>query len=157
MNKIYLDIGGGEAPKEGFLNVDPFHEKADVKAFAQDLPYKENEVDEIYSSHLLEHLGKWEILPTLKEWLRVLKPSGSLTLRVPDLEWCCRQWLENQDTGWNMDIIFGHQNDKGEFHKTGFTWQILKNYLTDSGFIIDKFEEIMTHSQKTLSFECHKP
>jgi len=156
MSGIFLDIGGGEVPKEGFINVDAYYPKAEVKAFADKLPYDDEIVDEIYSSHMLEHCGKYEIPKILSEWFRVLKHGGKLILPVPDLEWCCRYWLEHQSTEWEMDIIFGHQNSPGEFHKTGFNKDIGFNYLINAGFKVEKIEELSTHSQKTLSFECKK-
>jgi len=55
-----------------------------------------------------------------------------------------------------MDIIFGGQSNEGEFHKTGFSKEIMLNYLREAGFKIKKFEELETHSQQTLHFECIK-
>ena len=154
---LRLDIGfGGVKYAPEYIGVDPYFEGAEVKAFADKLPYKDNSVDEIYCSHVLEHVAKLEVIPTLKEWHRVLKPQGKLILRVPDLVWCCERWLKYQTTGWEMDIIFGNQGREGEFHKTGFNKGIMMNYLKESGFICERYEEIETHSQKTLSFECKK-
>ena len=105
---------------------------------------------------MLEHCYKAQIIPTLKEWFRVLKSGGKLTLKVPDLAWCCQWWLEHQTSGWDMDIIFGGQSREGEAHHTGFNREIMINYLHEAGFKVEKFEELETHSQKTLSFECEK-
>ena len=155
---IALDVGyGGIKYKPEYIGVDPYFSDAEVKAFAWELPYKDNEIDEIFSSHTLEHVAKLQVIPTLKEWFRVLKSGGKLILRVPDLVWCYERWLKYQSTGWEMDIIFGNQGREGEFHKTGFNKAIAEGYLKEAGFIIDRFEEMDTHSQKTLSFECYKP
>jgi len=154
---INLDVGSGTIPIEGFVGVDPYNTpKNGVKAFAENLPYEDNSVDEIYSSHALEHIVKLRVVPTLKEWYRVLKLGGKLTVRVPDLAWCCNWWLNHPTDGWNMDIIFGGQSNEGEFHKTGFSKEIMLNYLREAGFKIKKFEELETHSQQTLHFECIK-
>lgn len=153
-----LDIGyGGVKYAPEYIGVDPYFPDAEVKAFADKLPYEDNSIDEVYSSHTLEHVSKLQVVPTLKEWYRVLKVGGKLILRVPDLVWCCEWWLKNQTTGWDMDIIFGNQGREGEFHKTGFNYDIAMNYLKEAGFVVKKFEEMETHSQKTLSFECIKP
>ena len=155
---LKLDIGSGFAHGEdGWVGVDPFSSEADVRAFMWDLPYEDNTVDEIFSSHSLEHIGKAQVPVTLREWFRVLKPGGKVTVRVPDLEWCVNHWLNHKyDTGWCIDIIFVNQNHEGEYHKTGFIEYTLKKYLTDVGFRITKFEELNTHSQRTLSAECTK-
>ncbi len=158
-----IDVGCGL--KEGWhepldplwIRVDGFIDDPDiVKASADKLPYPDSSVDEIFSSHMLEHVYKEEVVSTLKEWYRVLKPAGTLTLRVPDLVWCCNWWLNHQTTGWDMDIIYGNQSRPGEAHKTGFTREILVDYLREAGFNVKVFNELETHSQKTLEVICTK-
>lgn len=154
---IRLDIGSGTAPLPGYLTVDPYMENADYKDSMWNLlSFEDNSVDEIYSSHALEHIPQKMVIPTLSEWKRVLKPGGTIILRVPDLEWCCKHWLANQNTGWDMMVLFGNQNHDGEFHKTGFSERILKMYAFTVGFKIMKFEKIWTHEQQTLSIEMNK-
>ena len=50
------------------------------------LPWKDNSIDIIYSSHTLEHLSKMEGRMLLKECYRVLKPNGIIRIVVPDLK-----------------------------------------------------------------------
>lgn len=149
---IKLDIGsGGKSGDSSFIGVDAYVESADVKAFMWDLPYEDNSVDVIFSSQALEHVSKFDVIPTLKEWNRVLKPGGKLQIIVPDLEWAVRFWLDYIDkpdaTGWPMDIIFGNQKHEGEFHKTGFTPKIMWQYFHLSGmwFVhkIDYYEPVL--------------
>lgn len=159
IKRANLDIGAGTPDEwiEGnWVRIDAFVDEADYKVNAWELPFHDNWVQSIFSSHLLEHVGKFQVLPTLKEWYRVLIPNGKLTLRVPDLAWCCEWWLSHQTDGWDMDILFGGQSREGETHKTGFNREIAINYLQEAGFKVEKFEELETHSQKTLSFECTK-
>ena len=160
MNKIDIGCGLRESwyqPEEDWIRIDPYiNDPQIVKAFADKLPYGDNSVDEIFSSHLLEHLSKFEVVPALKEWHRVLKPEGKLTVRVPDLAWCCQWWLDHQTTGWDMDVLFGNQSREGEFHKTGFNREIMVDYLRESGFSVRVYNELQTHSQKTLEFICVK-
>lgn len=154
---LRLDIGSGlEHKDDGWIGVDPFSETANNRDFMWELSFEDESVDEIFSSHSLEHVEKRKVLPTLKEWYRVLKPSGKVTIRVPDLAWCCKWFLEHQSTGWDMDVIFGHQAHSGEFHKTGFTKEILLDYVKKTDFKLVLFEELSTHSQKTLSVELTK-
>lgn len=44
--------------------------------------FKDNVLDYVFSSHVLEHVDNDKI--TLREWIRVLKPRGYLVLYVPD-------------------------------------------------------------------------
>ncbi len=130
---INLNIGSGEKSKNPeWLGVDAFTD-ADIQAFMWDLPFKDNSVDHIYCSNALEHISKFQVVPTLLEWKRVLKPEGRLKIVVPDLEWACKWWIEHQDVNWSMDILYGHQKHDGEYHKTGFSANILKMYLDAAG------------------------
>lgn len=44
------------------------------------IPFKDNSVDLIYSSHVIEYFDRVEVLDVLKEWNRVLKLNGLLRL-----------------------------------------------------------------------------
>ena len=61
------------------------------------LPFKNNEVECIYSSHMLEHLSKKSAKDFLKECLRSLSPSGVLRIVVPDLRKLAKSYLINGD------------------------------------------------------------
>jgi SAM-dependent methyltransferase len=50
------------------------------------LPFPDQSVDFIYSSHLLEHLSPHDARHLLREAHRVLKKGGILRISVPDLE-----------------------------------------------------------------------
>lgn len=156
---IRLDIGSGAEPKEGFTGVD-FYVVAPgiVNAPMDKLPYEDEEVDEIYSSHALEHITKYEVVPTLREWRRVLKFDGRLTIEVPDMVWVCENWLKYRDNGWNMDAIFGMQTSPGQCHKTGFTRNLMCAYLEEAGFEgreVDIFTAF-SHNQDSLIFTLTK-
>lgn len=139
---VKLDIGsGGYSSDDTFLSVDLYTE-ADIIAPMWDIPLPNESVDVIFSSQALEHVGKNDVLPTLREWERLLKSGGRLQLIVPDLEWACQWWLANQTTGWPMDVIYGNQKHEGEFHKTGFSQKILLNYFTQIPLYIHKIEYI---------------
>lgn len=50
------------------------------------IPFPEESVDYLYSSHLLEHLLKQDASKLLREAYRVLKKGGVIRICVPDLE-----------------------------------------------------------------------
>jgi SAM-dependent methyltransferase len=83
-DRIRLNIGCDRTQIAGFLGVD-FNPDVDpdVLAEADNLPYEDNTVDEIYASHVLEHLPYGNT--ALQEWFRVLKPGGMVTVMVPDI------------------------------------------------------------------------
>jgi len=153
-----LDIGCGKWPKEGYTGVDLYVDHPGVlKLSMWNLqPIGDNTITEIYSSHALEHVPKAMVVPTLMEWYRVMMPEGRLELRVPNLEWCVRSWLEHKTNDWWLDTIFGNQNHIGEFHKTGFTAEMMIEYLKAAGFQDIVSQVIWTHDQETLLFTAFK-
>jgi predicted SAM-dependent methyltransferase len=129
---IKLDIGaGGPSGDDSFISIDKYVESADIKADMWELPFADGEVDIIYASHCLEHISKYMVMPTLLEWKRVLKVGGRLQVLVPDLTWACMWWLQHPYNNWCMDIIYGNQKHEGQFHKTGFTPDIMRYYIQD--------------------------
>jgi len=82
--RLRLDLGCDRMQIAGFVGVD-FNPDVhpDVVADVQELPFTDNSADEIYASHVLEHLPYGNT--ALQEWLRVLKPGGMLTVVVPDI------------------------------------------------------------------------
>ena len=154
-----LNIGCGDVPMKGYVNIDLHVDSADVKMNALKLEYADNSVDEIYSSHLLEHFGKREVPIALKEWHRVLKNGGTLSLNLPNLEWCLKNWLskpEEEKFGLALDMIYGLQTNDGEYHKTGFTRAYLKQLLQDAGFSNISITDHWSHAQNCFKVECQK-
>ena len=50
------------------------------------LELKDESVDLIYASHVIEYFDAVEVEPLLLEWKRVLKKDGILRIAVPDFE-----------------------------------------------------------------------
>lgn len=129
---IKLDIGsGGKSDDSTFISVDKYVPTADIMADMWDLPFKDGEVDVIFASHCLEHVNKYQVFPTLKEWERILKVGGKLQILVPDLIWSCAWFIRHPNSAYSMDIIFGNQKHEGEYHRTGFTPELMTYYLDE--------------------------
>lgn len=109
---------------------------------------KDDYLEHIYASHLLEHISHKEVPQVLRLWHNKLKKDGILTLNVPDLEWACRQVIRHEnmqplqsdvystfegDRGL-QSIFYGTHAHDGEIHKSGFTKTSLKNLLEKVGF-----------------------
>lgn len=79
-----LNLGSGDDYKEGYVNLDwnPRY-RLDVMHDLDVFPYpfEDNEFDEIYTSHVLEHVEN--LTATLKELERITKPGGIVHIRVP--------------------------------------------------------------------------
>ncbi|WP_227356235.1 class I SAM-dependent methyltransferase [Haladaptatus salinisoli] len=85
MNKVTIDIGCGDNPRDGAIGVDirPY-ESCDIQADVCNLPFENESANQIYASQLLEHLNGEEQLPrAFKEISRVLEPNGEFIFDVP--------------------------------------------------------------------------
>jgi hypothetical protein len=136
-SKFRLNIGSGDNPIEGSINIDLYDSRADVMSPATDLPYDENEVDFIQSHHFIEHLTKTESMQAMIEWNRVLKPGGYVFISCPDLIACAQAFQNSADTvevyeGF-MRAIYGDERP-GMAHKYGYCKQSLKRLLKNAGF-----------------------
>jgi predicted SAM-dependent methyltransferase len=56
--------------------------RADVR---RGLPYPDGAAGYVYSSHMIEHMARWQGLALVLECARVLAPGGVLRLATPDL------------------------------------------------------------------------
>jgi len=134
-----LHIGGQEAkPGWQIFNIQP-GDGVDHVGNIQDLTrFADDCCDQIYASHVLEHVPQASVLGTLRELHRILKPGGELMISVPDLDTLCRQFLDPElDLGAKfhiMRMMFGAQVDAHDFHYIGFSLQMLTECLSDVGF-----------------------
>lgn len=81
---IKLNVGCGNNPEAGYINID----NRDVGNnmiwdVRHGLPFPDESVEEVFSSHFLEHLNDEDSLEFLREALRVLKPGKEVRIIVP--------------------------------------------------------------------------
>lgn len=120
-----LNLGAGDTVIEGFIPID---RKLGLEAYP--LSYEDNSVDEIRASHILEHFGRLEVPRVLTEWVRALKPGGTIRIAVPDF-----QKLKAQDDKlWSM-YLMGGQTDENDFHKSVFDETSLRELMTAVGLV----------------------
>jgi predicted SAM-dependent methyltransferase len=133
---------GGETRKDGWinLNIQP-GPSVDLVGTCTDLAQiADASVEEIYASHVLEHLSYVdELHKALAEFHRVLVPGGRLMASVPDFALLCRLFLADGLTAQQrfeiMRMIFGGQMDPHDLHKVGLTLEFLNSYLRHAGFV----------------------
>lgn len=78
-----LNIGCGNDLKEGYINLDIVDYGGNVIHDINTFPYpfEANTFDEIFASHVLEHLDNFH--KTITELYRILKPNGRLIVYAP--------------------------------------------------------------------------
>ena len=94
-----------------------------------------NEVAEIYACHVLEHIPRPEVVPTLREWRRVLKPGGLLRVAVPDFEAVSRLYQCHNVPLWRIvGPISGRQDYEQNTHYSVYDYHYLAWQLSQAGF-----------------------
>lgn len=63
------------------------------------IPYPDGSAAHVYSSHMIEHLSRWQAADLLKECHRVLAPGGILRLATPDLQMLVDHYVREKEQG----------------------------------------------------------
>ena len=93
--------------------------------------------DEIFASHVLEHIDDKDILPTLKLWRGKLKAEGKLTVYVPDVEQAWRDYFAGKmDEKTLLITMIGQEPSRSPYqlHRTMFWYSRLEKLLKAVGF-----------------------
>tara|TARA_R110000787_G_scaffold26344_9_gene73708 strand:- start:217 stop:741 length:525 start_codon:yes stop_codon:yes gene_type:complete len=160
---------GGKIRKAGWEIVDIYDaEHVDHQHNANDLSvFGDGTFEEVYASHVLEHFEyRFDLLPTLKEWRRVLKDGGRLYVSVPDLDTLCRMFVDESLTPHEkfevMRMIFGGHMSEHDFHLVGLNAVFLGNFLEQAGFTtirkVDSFglfDDTSEYRMKDIRISCN--
>jgi SAM-dependent methyltransferase len=107
--------------------------------------------DAVWSSHNLEHLESYEVPLALKEFRRVLKPTGHLLINLPDLQSIAKLVVEDKllEPAYvapagpicPIDMLFGFRKaiaagNHFMAHRTGFTAKTLGQAIVQAGFAV---------------------
>ena len=153
-----LNIGGLET-KEGWkiLNIQKRHNVDFIGDISDLSQFKNSSIEEIYASHVLEHVPKDKIETTLKGIRRVLKDTGKFYISVPDLDilfHSFRSTLLNIEVKKHiLAMVFGGQDDQYDFHYYGYNFEVLEHYLKSTGFTDIKKVESFGLFQDTSEFK----
>jgi predicted SAM-dependent methyltransferase len=112
VNKVRLNLGCGNNPLPGYVNVDlntveeimaryPDCDLRNGPAIHQydilQLPFSSSSIEEVRADSLLEHLSFLDEPKFFNEVRRVLKPGGIFRFTVQNFELVAKRWLEARD------------------------------------------------------------
>ncbi|CAH1651592.1 Putative SAM-dependent methyltransferase [Hyphomicrobiales bacterium] len=135
--------------REVRVDIDP-NVAPDVEADICDLSvFSDGSADAVWSSHNLEHLYDHDVPVALREFRRVLRPTGFALMTMPDIEAIAQLVVDGKldEVAYQspagpitaLDMMFGHRRSVAAgnhfmSHKTAFSRDRLGNLLVDAGF-----------------------
>lgn len=140
----YVEYGGHNPPEEGECIL--------TRVYSCDwgidsLPFADDEFDEVYASHVLEHVPWFRTHHALREVYRVLKIGGMFEVWVPDLDYliycfqngiCGDDWRKHNATGdpfvWFQGRMFTY-GPEPNWHKACFNFEHLQKRLWAAKFV----------------------
>lgn len=136
---IGVNVGSGQrkfrsTPEIQWINVDSVSRpgcEPDLVCDGAHLPHESGSVDYVVLHHVLEHFGCGEGAGLIAEAHRILKPTGSLLVFVPNLRPLAERWLQGQiDTQLFVTNLYGaYMGDEADRHKWGFDNVSLYDFL----------------------------
>lgn len=94
----------------------------------------EGQFEEVKFTHALEHFPTKDTPRVLDLLRRLLEDGGKLYIEVPNFAWHAKILLEENRERDAVYYAFGGQLNEWDFHKTGFTENILREELEMAGF-----------------------
>ena len=141
---LHLHLGCGPNYLPGFLNIDANPgRRVDLWLDVRNgLPFPDDTVDSIYSTHMLEHLYHDELGRLFSDCRRVLKPGGGVRFIVPNLETAITAYVQRLGE-WFDDYPRKLRSVGGRFanfifcdgqHRTAFDFGHMQELLEQAGF-----------------------
>jgi len=136
------------------------------------LPFVDDVVDVVYSSHFLEHLYREDAEYLLRESWRVLHSGGRIRVCIPDLAYAVSLYQDqNNKNKVKMLENYFFVQDKASYyavHKYMYDFDLLRLKLEEAGFIniercsyqhgqIPDLEKLDNRAEDTLFVEAQKP
>ena len=140
----------GEKIKEGWKILNIQEKKGvdfigDISNLSQ---FEDNSIEEVYASHVFEHVIQKNIKSTLIGIHRVMRENGKFYVSVPDMNVLCKIFLEPKAPPkvkvHVLRMMFGGQTDDFDFHYFGWDYALLESYLLSAGF--KKVEKVKSFS-----------
>lgn len=149
-----LEIGPGSERIPGFETLNLIATpQTDHVGDARKPPFADATFDLVYSSHCIEHVHWYEVEPTLAEWVRILKPGGTLEVFTVNGLMLMKALVVLEETGeWTGPGVgtWQHERNGGDPYK----WAVgrLLNYPR-GGADIHLHRSIITPSYLRRCFE----
>jgi len=158
--KTVLNVGSGGSTIENSIFAEDLHGlrelrldisnkyNPDICADITNLSGVNDEMfDVVYTSHMIEHLDYFKVIPVIKDFLRITKSGGTVRIVVPNLKSIAAEIAKGNllDSIYisaggpisPIDMLFGHRasvlrGDEPMRHKTGFTKETFEKMFAEA-------------------------
>lgn len=116
-----VNVGCGPYPLAGYVNLDknPRLHPDMVCDIRKGLPFGDNSVEEVWASHVIEHLDYDEFMDFLDEAYRVLKAGCACVMTVPLAE---RETIDHKMTLYMSSLDFLGTDEGRLYHNRNWRW-----------------------------------
>lgn len=131
-----MHVGSGEINDARFINVDarPLKHIHFVTRSLTLLEFPDASVDLVYACHVLEHVSHRLLPQVLANWVRVLKPGGTLRLSVPDFDKLVTSYIDSdRQVERIITPLMGGQDYETNYHYCVFNAAYLHRQLEKAG------------------------
>lgn len=139
---IKLDLGGGDHPAQGYINVDiRYYPQVDLLLDITKLQdfFPPKSIDGITCRDTLQCFSHAEIRRILKNWHTAMKPRSKICVQVYDTNEVVRAYAAGEiDFDKFRTIMFGRQKDQHTTFQNCFTKDSLTLLLERSGFVVQE-------------------
>lgn len=114
-HKKLLNVGCGPHTHPDFINLEySWHPGIDVcwDITKKLYPFPSESLEGIYTEHCLEHISFQQCAANIKEFYRLLKPSGTVRIIVPDGELYCDRYQQRK-TDKSIVLPYGEKEATG--------------------------------------------
>jgi len=148
---LKFDFGCGQNKEKGFVGVDiQEHKGVDIIADFKDFnEIPDNCASVISSCHFIEHFTIREQHQIMTDWVRILRPSGTLVCHFPDIG----KVNPSLDAKWALQYVYGAMKNKYDCHKSFNTSESMAILFDTFGLKNNKCEDYMgrLHFSKTIN------
>lgn len=142
---LKLHLGSGAVHLQGWVNIDLETPQADLHwDITKPLPFPAASACFVYHEHVMEHITVDEAMICLRDWRRVLEPSGVLRIATPDLAYLVdRYGGEWREQAWLTLPEYQFIQTRAEMMNVAFRWwghqylydfEELERRLAEAGF-----------------------
>jgi predicted SAM-dependent methyltransferase len=168
---IKLNLGCGNIPKEGYVNIDlqsneettyQRTQSPDIVADFTELLFDESSIDEILLSHVFEHFMRHDAVILLLRFNKWLKLQGKLELWMPDANACINEFVNASYTRKKeliRHLSGSHEDEFWSVHREMYWNDNIKEMLEACGFSVASFQNIGSQwpQFQVLSRKAGKP